>query len=154
MLSIRAHHLFCTLLFAGHGYSDGFTRGMTETVSLLRSDLSQELCLQCRPDRVCSQCPRLEGSRCSANNDAASAMDAALLERLHLREDRTYTYEELLRTAVLNVREEDFAAVCSAVCGDSSWFAGGYCGAGQMISQAEALLNGKEEQDREDHSRQ
>ena len=64
---------------------------------------------------------------------------------MHLEEGRTYTYEELLKTAAYRETEEDFPAVC----GECSWFAGGYCSRRAMISKAEALLHGKEEQDRQ-----
>ncbi len=57
-IRIRAHHLLCTSLFSGHGYSDRFTEGLLHTVELLHNGKNHTILLLDEPDRICAGCPK------------------------------------------------------------------------------------------------
>jgi|GEM_PF-1530530 len=57
-ISIRAHHLLCTSLFSGHGYSDSFTEGLLHTVEFLHNGENHTIILLDEPDRICAGCPK------------------------------------------------------------------------------------------------
>jgi hypothetical protein len=125
MTEIRAHHLLCTALYTGHGYSDGFTAGMTKITQQLRGNTAGAVVLSDRPDGICAGCPKrsADGRSCAADHNDTVTMDRKVLNFLHLSTDRTYTYDELLETAEKNFTRDMF----DAVCGPCSWHAKGLC---------------------------
>lgn len=58
-LAIRAHHLLCSSLFSGHGYSEGFAGAMEKVVTRLHDGSNHEVALLDHPDLICAHCPRL-----------------------------------------------------------------------------------------------
>lgn len=127
---LRVHHILCTKLFQGHGYSDGFARGMEQQVSLLRRQPFTEIEPVAHPDAICSACPHLTAENtCDSNNNEVEKKDESLRKMLHLEEDTTYTYEDLLGQVHRYFTEEDFQIIC----GDCSWNKEGLCSYEQLI---------------------
>lgn len=58
ILPLRAHHLLCSVLYQGKGYSDEFTKNMTMIVDRLR-DSDTLLSIQNKLDNICGSCPNL-----------------------------------------------------------------------------------------------
>ena len=59
----RGHHIVCTSLYEGKGYSGAFCENMTAVVERLRKDPDEELLLVAEPDMICANCPnRTENS--------------------------------------------------------------------------------------------
>lgn len=121
---LRVHHLLCIPLFRGEGYSDAFSRNMTEKIEWLQCHTQEKLKLICSPDMICEKCPNLtpEGTcRCSGNQVAVKDRD--LCSRLGLSEHGAYTYQELRDVFQEKLTKEIFEASC----GKCEWYAKGLC---------------------------
>ena len=118
MLRLRAHHLLCTRLYEGRGYSEDFVLNMNRVVREL-DDPGQEVQLLASPDDVCIACPNLgsAGSRCTLDNDNASGMDMKVCDALECRKNKMTP--ELFET----------------VCGECSWHKKGVCTYEDMIKK-------------------
>ena len=66
----RGHHIVCTSLYEGKGYSGAFCENMTAVVERLRKDPDEELLLVAEPDMICANCPnRTETNECVHNHN-------------------------------------------------------------------------------------
>lgn len=66
----RGHHIVCTSLYEGKGYSGAFCENMTAVVERLRKDPDEELLLVAEPDMICANCPnRTEMNECVHNHN-------------------------------------------------------------------------------------
>ncbi|MGN0313231.1 MAG: DUF1284 domain-containing protein [Fusicatenibacter sp.] len=121
---LRGHHLLCTSLFRGKGYSDGFCAGMEQIVSALHGDIDQMVCLIAEPDGICANCPKLTPEKtCSSNHNHVIHKDAAVLHTLQLEAGEELTLRELIEKAEQTITEEVFGNIC----GDCSWKKEGLC---------------------------
>ena len=132
MLRLRAHHLLCTRLYEGKGYSEDFVLNMNRVVREL-DDPGQEVQLLASPDDVCIACPNLgsAGSRCTLDNDNASGMDMKVCDALECRAGEIYTSRELLERLKNKMTPELFETVC----GECSWHKKGVCTYEDMIKK-------------------
>ena len=65
MKKFRVHHILCTVLYRGEGYSGTFCDNMTEKVRELKADPEEPLMLVTDPDMICARCPnRTPGDTC------------------------------------------------------------------------------------------
>ena len=131
---LRGHHLLCSRLFTGNGYSREFVERMGEVVS--RTGLAQyrnsvtfplvkEIKLVCGDDYVCEKCPNLvrEGQAfCGHGNEDVLQKDHLTLRYAGLSENGIYTPEEI-QAGVERITEEQFQEIC----GTCRWYRGGYC---------------------------
>lgn len=92
MLKIRAHHLLCTEIFVGEGYSDDFSKNMTKVIKQLRENPKVRLIKDL--DDICKYCPENLGEVCQSQ-EKVIAYDEKVLKILNLREDEKYFWEEL-----------------------------------------------------------
>ena len=93
----RVHHILCTQLYRGLGYSGDFCTNMTAIVSDLRANPEQKVRLVARGDVICANCPNRVGKdQCTNGDNHVVIKDRKLLEPLHLVEGECYTYSELL----------------------------------------------------------
>lgn len=130
-MKLRVHHLLCSALYRGKGYSEAFCENMERTVNWLwRNGPEQpqpqkgasssvacaederivELCI-C-PDAICQACPNLADGACTLDDNRVVPKDARLAEALHLQTGRTYLVQELLLHVKENLTEEIFEASC------------------------------------------
>ena len=58
MKNFRVHHIMCTNLYQGYGYSGAFCENMTEMVTWLKSNPDEKLLLVTDPDEICKKCPK------------------------------------------------------------------------------------------------
>lgn len=127
---LRVHHILCTKLFRGHGYSNGFAKEMGQQVYILRSQPFTEIQPVAHPDEICSACPHLtEKNTCDSNNNQVQIKDVTLWKILHLKEGTIYTYEDLLQRVRQYFTKDDFRIIC----GDCSWNKSGLCNYEQLI---------------------
>lgn len=131
---LRGHHLLCSRLFVGNGYSQEFVERMGEVVS--RTGLTQyqnsaafpmvkEIQLVCGDDYVCEKCPNLvtEGQAiCAHGNEDVLQKDKRTLRYAGLSEGGIYTPEEI-QAGVECITEEQFHEIC----GTCRWYKAGYC---------------------------
>ena len=123
-MEFRVHHILCTNLYRGLGYSGDFCMNMTEKVKKLRENPQMELLLTASPDAICANCPNLrDGDYCANGDNHVAAKDEALLEPLKLTLGKMYTYRELLAHAKKYLSREVFEESC----GNCGWYQSGVC---------------------------
>ena len=124
MNEFRVHHILCTPLYEGQGYSGAFCENMTRIVEKLRACPSQPVYLVSHPDMICKNCPNLtQEGRCRQDQDHVVAKDEALREVLQLESGKCYTYRELLESAQYYVTEQEFEKTCH----NCKWYQTGIC---------------------------
>ena len=82
----------CTENFVGEGYSDDFSKNMTEVIKKLREN--PEVMLINDLDDVCKYCPENLGKVCESE-EKVKAYDEKVLKLLNLRADEKYFWEDL-----------------------------------------------------------
>lgn len=82
-LVLRGHHLLCLKGFQGYGYSEEFTKNMTE-VNKLRKSENTKVTLTNTPDDICRACPNLKDNMCQdeKQNNRIVHMDNEVLKKL------------------------------------------------------------------------
>lgn len=134
----RAHHIICTSLYEGKGYSGAFCENMTAIVNRLRSNPDEKLVLVAEPDMICQNCPnRTEDGKCSHNDNRVVEKDRRVMRRLELQENTVYSYREMCRHARSHVTEEVFMENC----GKCDWRKKGLCKYEDLIAQLDACIN-------------
>lgn len=134
-LILRGHHILCSRLFSGHGYNDRFAVRMGEVVARtglknykppVPYELTEHVKIICSNDYVCSKCPNLienqTESRCDLGDDDVKEKDRKTLKYAELKENNTYTLEEIAE-GVEKITEEQF----NEICGTCRWFKAGLC---------------------------
>lgn len=133
----RAHHIICTSLYEGKGYSGAFCENMTAVVERLRSNPDEELCLVAEPDIICRNCPnRTEKEECSSDSNRVVEKDRRVLNWLHLEEGKVYTYREMCRHAREHMTEDIFLENC----GKCDWRRQGLCRYEDLIAQLDRCI--------------
>lgn len=124
MKRFRVHHIMCTDLYQGYGYSGAFCENMTEMVTWLKEHADEKLLLVSDPDEICKKCPNLKDDVfCVDETNHVKSKDQQLLEPLHLLEKETYSYEELQQHAKQYLTKEVFEASCR----NCQWYKKGLC---------------------------
>lgn len=133
----RAHHILCTSLYEGKGYSGAFCENMTAVVTELRENPDVRLRLVTKPDIICARCPNHgAGDTCIQDNgphaprtdhmfnkNRVEDKDCLVAEAFGLKADGEYTYRELCNAALAALTPEFFAEIC----GTCEWHAQGLC---------------------------
>lgn len=133
-MKLRGHHLFCTALFVGHGYSKEFTGKMKELTAALRA--GEEVTVKTGSDEICLSCPNRTGAGgCALGTEDAAARDAAAMNVLHLVPGAKTNWEQV-KAKLLLITEQEFQFVC----GDCRWQKDGIC---SLLLLKESLNGGK-----------
>lgn len=120
----RAHHIICTALYEGKGYSGAFCENMTAVVTRLRENPDERLRLVARPDLICADCPNHGADdSCTQNHNRVVNKDRRVIEVFGLKENGIYTYRELCKAALAALAPEFFTENC----GTCEWRAQGLC---------------------------
>lgn len=120
----RAHHILCTSLYEGKGYSGAFCENMTEVVTRLRENPDERLRLVAKPDMICADCPNHGADdTCASEHNRVEDKDRRVMEEFGLAENREYTYRELCAAALAALTPEFFVKSC----GKCDWHAQGLC---------------------------
>lgn len=161
-LRIRAHHLLCTSLFSGHGYSDSFTMGLARIVERLQDGRDKKVILLDHPDGICAGCPKRcvlsetedalacsraaagwDGKRgsvpvygCREDHNHVVLTDEAVLKTLHLETGREYLYSHLLDQILTEVDDAAFRRIC----GGCRWYREGYCSSAALHRRVHEIL--------------
>lgn len=119
MKKFRVHHILCTVLYRGSGYSGVFCENMTRKVEQLQKNPDEPLQLVAGADMICQHCPNLTSIHtCTRDRDHVSVKDRSLLEQLALNENETYTYRCFLEHAAHYITAEIFENSC----GNCEWY--------------------------------
>lgn len=132
----RAHHIICTSLYQGEGYSSAFCNHMSTVVKRLRSNPDEELLLVAETDLICRSCPNYtKGGKCSDNNSVVGK-DRCVIKWLKLKEGKTYSYREMCRHACEHLTEQIFMESC----GNCDWKKQGLCRYEDLIAQLKSCV--------------
>ena len=127
MLRLRVHHLLCSALFVGKGYSEGFCENMQKIVQWLWEKSPQgeerEVELIFGEDSICKECPNLTKEGCSLGDNHVVSKDVRLAQALQLQTDRSYSVSALLGHVEQNLTEEIFETSCHKC----EWYRMGLC---------------------------
>lgn len=135
--NFRAHHIICTSLYEGKGYSGAFCENMTAIVERLRSNPDEELCLVAEPDIICRNCPNCTGKgECSSDSNRVVEKDRRVMQWLDLEEGKTYSYREMCKHARVHMSEENFMKNC----GKCDWRKQGLCRYEDLIAQLDRCI--------------
>lgn len=120
----RAHHILCTSLYEGKGYSGAFCDHMSAVVERLRGNPDEELILVAEPDLICARCPNNNGNgECAQDHNRVVDKDRRVLRSFELEEGQCYTYRALCGHARAHLTEDVFAELC----GTCEWHRQGLC---------------------------
>ncbi|MCC8043100.1 MAG: DUF1284 domain-containing protein [Oscillospiraceae bacterium] len=134
MLTMRGHHIWCTMLFEGKGYDSGFTSSMGSVVGQLRGDLSQGVRIIADYDDICSRCPnRCDKSPDLCENRRVAEKDREIIKLLGLSEGEEYSYNRLISLVKEKVTEEIFTSSC----GNCLWYTSGVCSYDKLVRAGE-----------------
>ncbi len=137
MKKFRVHHILCTVLYQGEGYSGAFCDNMTEKVRELKGKPEESLILVTDPDMICARCPnRTEDDTCMDDKNHVKTKDQKLLKLFGWKEAESYTYQELLEQAVEKLDAEEFIKSC----GRCRWYQQGLCSYETWYKNAEEIL--------------
>lgn len=132
----RVHHILCTALYGGEGYSGEFCENMTAEVERLKKEPDRLLVLVTGSDNICAGCPNLRGSEgCAQDGNHVAVKDRLLLEQLGLSEGCRYSYRQLCHYALHAVTEEMFEESCSRCL----WYGKGLCSYKKLMKQLKSL---------------
>lgn len=138
IMKLRVHHLLCSALFVGKGYSEKFCENMEQIVQWLweNSEVEKERSVELitKEDSICVQCPNLAMEGCSLDDNHVVSKDARLARELLLETDRVYSVPELINRVSQNLTEEIFEASCH----NCEWYQEGLC---RYEKLAEKYLN-------------
>lgn len=136
MKKFRVHHILCTVLYQGEGYSGAFCENMTEKVRELKANPKEPLVLVTDPDMICAHCPNLTPEdTCLDDKNHVKTKDQELLGWFGLKENQTYSYDELLRCATEKLDNERFLKSC----GRCQWYQQGLCSYEEWITNARKI---------------
>ena len=120
-MRLRGHHLLCTALFSGHGYSESFTQKMTELIRAMQN--GERLSVFIGADEVCAACPnRTAEGGCVLSTEDVEKRDLAALRVLRLSPGEELTWAQA-KSRLSLLTEQDFQAVC----GGCRWQKEGLC---------------------------
>ena len=136
-MKLRVHHLFCSALYIGKGYSEDFCKNMNSVVRKLwaenphdenipqneQKEDDEKVELVICPDCICKECPNLTETGCSLDDNNVVSKDEKLAKRLGLEINRGYSVSELLHRTAVNMTEEIFETSCH----NCEWYQEGLC---------------------------
>lgn len=151
MMRLRVHHLLCSALYVGKGYSEAFCENMQKVVTWLWGPLSgleeeagegesesilcegekREIRLITEPDNICKACPNLGDNGCKLDDDHVVSKDAALAQALGLETECVYPAAELLHIVSSNLTAEIFEDSCH----NCDWYKQGLCRYEQLVKK-------------------
>ena len=112
-LTLRGHHLLCLKGFQGYGYSEYFTKNMTE-INYLRKQNSTTISITNSPDDICKSCPNLKKGICEniEQNERIIEMDNQVLNKIDSAVE--YNATELFeKTDLIFNSKESVSKICS-----------------------------------------
>ncbi|MEF9952144.1 MAG: DUF1284 domain-containing protein [Clostridium sp.] len=121
MIKLRPHHIMCLKFYKGVGYSEEFTKNMTQIHTALTTG-DEVISLIDSHDDICSKCPSLKGSVCESEENI-KVLDRNTLNYLDITSGKEYRYNDLasLRDKVLD--KELHQKICSTC----EWYKEGVC---------------------------
>ncbi len=115
VFKLRPHHGLCIGFFHGHGYSEAFTRNMTDVIVLLHQN--PEITLTLSGDILCSSCPHDHDGVCETA-DKVRRYDTTVLSLCGLSEGQTLHWNDFRVLVEQHILRPQ---IRETVCGDCVW---------------------------------
>lgn len=121
---IRGHHLLCLHGFQGVGYDESFIDGMSGYVRDMKNP-NQPLYLKIiiGQDELCKNCPHDGVDKCLSNDFLVRKIDEEVVKRLHLKPNKLYEKEFLLKKTAKHIHPNDLEIICNGC----QWLEMGVC---------------------------
>lgn len=149
-MELRAHHLLCSVLYGGKGYSEGFVNNMNGIVANIKKGTT--LRIKKSPDIICSQCPNAKRDGSCALDDedkqtsdkrsivgddqTVKSLDSYIMEEFGLTEDEEYDSKELFSAISEKITEEFFNSCCETC----RWYKSGLCSFDRYVNKLPEVL--------------
>lgn len=150
MIHLRMHHLFCSVLFQGKGYSPEFVTNMTQIVDALKCP-DTLVHLTTSQDIICKDCPNaLADGRCGLDEiddpsikqpKEISTLDARIAAYFQFSSKREYTSGELYQTIDSKLTHSFFEECCQ----NCRWYQQGLCSYEAYRKNLSIFLDAKKE---------
>lgn len=121
-IHLRAHHLLCSVLFEGKGYSRTFTENMTAIVEKLKEP-DCVIMLQKEKDLICTDCPNLQEDESCGLDKGIHNLDRSVLEFFELSSEVSLSAREVFQKIEADMTQEFFDKCCD----DCRWKKMGIC---------------------------
>lgn len=124
-VTLRPHHVLCSLGFRGEGYSDAFVANMAHIVNgQLRAPKGRDVSVKITgtADSICAPCPRRVGLGCEVQADI-DRLDAAHGAALGLAPGDTLTWGDCLTRVQARIVPDDLDRICAGC----RWLPMGWC---------------------------
>lgn len=109
MINLRGHHLFCTTLFEGFGYSENFAKNMRITIDKFENE---DIKIVQNFDDICNECPhKSENNFCANGMENVHIRDKNSLITLGIKIGDVFSKQELFEK-LNQVSEDGFNSVC------------------------------------------
>lgn len=115
---LRPHHLLCMKFFIGEGYSNDFTKNMSNVISKIKEDPDCKIVLKSSKDVICEHC-HYHGEFFCDSNEKVSRYDENVLEICGFESNVEYKFSFLNYTVNKNIIEKK---ILSSICSDCSWY--------------------------------
>ncbi|MGB9980014.1 DUF1284 domain-containing protein [Methanobacterium sp.] len=136
-MKIRAHHLLCMQGFQGYGYSEDFSKNMTEIIEILKNFPKKKIEIIADTDAICACCPYNINGKCQESkeslehkvfgapkskilmaNEKILSMDMKVLKKLEITPGSIFEAREIFN--ITNQRLKTYLEV-EEICGDCKW---------------------------------
>lgn len=127
VLRLRVHHLLCSILYEGAGYSESFVENMNGVVAALKNPETR-ICLVTGADSICAGCPNaMDDGGCALDDDikekCVDCLDIRILNHTKLTAGKIYPAKEAIMQAASHMDAAFFEQCCS----ECRWYLSGYC---------------------------
>lgn len=147
MLTLRAHHILCTLLFEGKGYSSSFTSSLAEIAHILKTD-DPAVRIAAGYDDICVGCPNKDDADPRlCINQRVSQKDRDIIRFLRIQEGCVYKYS----TLAMAVRHKITAELFISSCQNCIWFKDGVCSYDKLRFYADEIISTINETEENNH---
>lgn len=123
MLLLRPHHINCLFFYQGLGYSNNFTIGMDKLVTLIKENPYSKVMFIVGCDILCNNCPNRQVNNCCITQNKVNELDYNTLRAYNIKENKLYTFHEIIDTIYKNFSESKFNKICSSC----NWYKKGIC---------------------------
>ena len=107
--------------FQGYGYSEDFSKNMSEIIEILQNFPEQEIEIVAETDSICTCCPYNINGKCQESqisNDKIVSIDMKVLEKLDISPKSIFEAEKIFE--ITNRKLKTYHDV-KEICGDCSW---------------------------------
>ncbi len=145
-LSLKPHHILCSIGFVGDGENDVFTANMANIVNgQLRAPEGEDvrILIARRADAFCAPCPLREGLGCQ-RQDEVDRLDAAHAEALGVTPGQVLSWGECLDKVRANVQPDDLDTICAGCV----WLPTGACKANlaQLLARSGSHVGARDKE--------